>query len=69
MTAANAKLNAQSERNAQIKVLAMQYALQARAETEDMEVTIANAGKIYEFMKDTASVTSLEVVRTLPESA
>jgi hypothetical protein len=69
MTTANAKLNAQADRNAQIKVLAMQYALQAMKDTDDMDITIVNAGKIYEFMKDTASVTSLEVVRNLPESA
>jgi hypothetical protein len=43
----------------------MQYALQARLENEPMDTVIENAGKIYEYMKDTTTPISLEVVRSL----
>jgi hypothetical protein len=66
MTTTNARLNAAQDRNAQIKVLAMQYALQNRRPEETMDDTIANAGKIFEFMRE--QPTSLELARNLPQN-
>jgi hypothetical protein len=66
MTTANARLNAQNERNTQIKVLAMKYAIDAKSDGEAPDVLIARAQAIFEFMKDDAPVNSLEVVKSFP---
>jgi hypothetical protein len=71
VTTHNAKLNDQATRNAQIRVLAMQYALQSQPQeqVETVDELIARAERIFEFMKDTQPVSSLAVVHSMPEPA
>lgn len=68
MTTQNARMNEQAKHNAQIRVLAMQYAIGCRPEgPETTEALLARAEAIYDFMKDTtAAGGTLEVVKTFP---
>jgi hypothetical protein len=66
MTTQNARLNEQATRNAQMKVLAMKYAIDAKVDGEAPADLVARAKAIFEFMEDTAPVSSLEVVKNFP---